>query len=123
VNNETSNQSTSPGSQQNLSHVNIHFLPQMVDVSQKNVTSRKARAQAIVELPADVVRFFSGGDIQTKASVFDLLYKVSTTFSLFCLIIERSCVCNSHSCRNIGCKTNSSSHSILSSNSSGKLQN
>ena len=43
----------------------------MVDVGDKAVTERTARARAIVEFPPDVAARFSGGDIETaKGPVF-----------------------------------------------------
>ena len=54
-----------------LSHIDKHNQPTMVDVSDKTPTDREARAQSIVEFPADVAAGFSGGDIQTaKGPVF-----------------------------------------------------
>ena len=54
-----------------LSHIDKHNQPTMVDVSDKTPTDREARAQSIVEFPADVASRFSGGDIETaKGPVF-----------------------------------------------------
>lgn len=49
-----------------LSHVDAHNRPTMVDVSDKQVTLRTARARAVVEFPDDVALRFDGGDIATK---------------------------------------------------------
>ena len=38
----------------------------MVDVSEKAVTKRTARARSVVSLPADVIALLVAGDIQTK---------------------------------------------------------
>lgn len=43
----------------------------MVDVSEKKVTAREARARAIVDFPPDIARRFVDGDIRTaKGPVF-----------------------------------------------------
>ncbi|HRI89022.1 MAG TPA: cyclic pyranopterin monophosphate synthase MoaC [Candidatus Hydrogenedentes bacterium] len=49
-----------------LSHVNEKNQPQMVDVSQKPVTRRTAKARAVVELPDFVAAQFANGELQTK---------------------------------------------------------
>jgi cyclic pyranopterin phosphate synthase len=38
----------------------------MVDISDKDITKRSARAEAVVELPSYIVRLLSEGDIQSK---------------------------------------------------------
>lgn len=54
-----------------LSHVDAQNRPTMVDVSDKQVTDRRAVARAIVEFPPDVAARFKDGDIQTaKGPVF-----------------------------------------------------
>jgi cyclic pyranopterin phosphate synthase len=54
-----------------LSHIDKGNRPTMVDVGDKAVTERTARARAIVEFPPDVASRFSGGDIETaKGPVF-----------------------------------------------------
>ena len=49
-----------------LSHVNDDNQAQMVDVSGKAATRREARAQAVVDLPPQVLEQFADGDIQSK---------------------------------------------------------
>jgi cyclic pyranopterin phosphate synthase len=54
-----------------LSHIDKRNQPTMVDVGDKKVTERTARARSIVEFPPDVASRFSGGDIETaKGPVF-----------------------------------------------------
>ena len=50
----------------NLTHVDDHDRPTMVDVSDKVVTLRTATAQSVVEFPPDVAARFADGDIRTK---------------------------------------------------------
>ncbi|MBS1506312.1 MAG: cyclic pyranopterin monophosphate synthase MoaC [Bacteroidetes bacterium] len=49
-----------------LSHVDAAGLPAMVDVSAKKITARKAEAQAIVSLPAAVLKALTGNELVTK---------------------------------------------------------
>ncbi|MFN4255484.1 MAG: cyclic pyranopterin monophosphate synthase MoaC [Saprospiraceae bacterium] len=49
-----------------FSHLDASDNPAMVDVSQKAVTRRTARARAIVVLPEAVLAHFDAGDIRTK---------------------------------------------------------
>lgn len=49
-----------------FSHLDAADNPAMVDVSQKAVTRRTARARAIVMLPETVLAHFEDGDIRTK---------------------------------------------------------
>lgn len=49
-----------------LTHVDASNLPTMVDVSDKSVTDRSARARAIVQFPQDIGARLIDGDIQTK---------------------------------------------------------
>lgn len=52
-------------------HFDASGNPTMVDVGNKPVTRRLAKARAIVELPAEVLSSFDRGDIMTvKGSVF-----------------------------------------------------
>lgn len=54
-----------------FTHIDEKGNPSMVDVSQKNITYRTARARSIVALPKEVLDKFSGSDILTKkGSVF-----------------------------------------------------
>jgi cyclic pyranopterin phosphate synthase len=54
-----------------FSHIDDKGHATMVDVSEKAVTKRTARARSIVELPAIVLEQLSNGDIQTpKGAVF-----------------------------------------------------
>jgi len=54
-----------------FTHIDEKGNPSMVDVSQKQITHRTARARSIVVLPKDVLDKFTGNDIQTKkGSVF-----------------------------------------------------
>lgn len=55
----------------NLSHLDAQNRPTMVDVSDKQVTDRRAVARSIVEFPEDVAARFKDGDFQTaKGPVF-----------------------------------------------------
>ncbi|MBM3289398.1 MAG: cyclic pyranopterin monophosphate synthase MoaC [Candidatus Hydrogenedentes bacterium] len=49
-----------------LSHIDENGRPQMVDVGEKPVTKRTARARAIVDLPPAVAAAFVGGELMTK---------------------------------------------------------
>lgn len=49
-----------------LTHIDEQGRANMVDVSEKAVTKRTARARSIVVLPAEVLAQLSSGDIQTK---------------------------------------------------------
>lgn len=49
-----------------LTHIDEHGRANMVDVSEKVITKRTARARSIVQLPAEVLAQLSAGDIQTK---------------------------------------------------------
>lgn len=49
-----------------LTHIDEQGRANMVDVSEKAVTKRTARARSIVSLPADVIALLVDGDIQTK---------------------------------------------------------
>ncbi len=49
-----------------LSHIDSKGKPQMVDVGNKKITKRTARAQARVFLPEVVARQFTGKDIESK---------------------------------------------------------
>ncbi len=54
-----------------LTHINKKGQPAMVDVGAKKVTLRTATAQSIVVMPEEVMKQFTGGDIQSKkGSVF-----------------------------------------------------
>ena len=54
-----------------FSHLDERGQPNMVDVSEKQVSLRTATARSIVILPAEVLEKFINGDIQTKkGSVF-----------------------------------------------------
>ncbi len=54
-----------------FSHLDPKGKPGMVDVGTKQPSRRKAVAQAIVSLPAEVIEHFEEGDIRTaKGSVF-----------------------------------------------------
>lgn len=58
-------------SESKLTHVDSEGNPSMVDVSNKAVTKRTAKAQAIVALGPEVSRHVVGGDLVTKkGSVF-----------------------------------------------------
>lgn len=49
-----------------LSHVDADNQPTMVDVSHKQETLREAHAQAVVQLPEEIVRHISGEEITSK---------------------------------------------------------
>lgn len=49
-----------------LTHIDEQGRANMVDVSEKAVTKRTARARSIVSLPAEVLAQVVNGDIQTK---------------------------------------------------------
>lgn len=49
-----------------LTHIDEQGRANMVDVSEKAVTKRTARARSIVVLPAEVLAQLAAGDIQTK---------------------------------------------------------
>ncbi|MCC6486760.1 MAG: cyclic pyranopterin monophosphate synthase MoaC [Candidatus Hydrogenedentes bacterium] len=49
-----------------LSHLNEDNQPRMVDVGEKPVTRRSARARSIVSLPQEVSSLFVDGELQTK---------------------------------------------------------
>ncbi len=49
-----------------LSHVDKSGLPSMVDVSEKKITERIARAQAIVFLPKEIIQAIAGKELITK---------------------------------------------------------
>jgi cyclic pyranopterin phosphate synthase len=49
-----------------LSHVDAANRPTMVDVSDKNVSAREARAQSVVKLPAEALSIISDDEIATK---------------------------------------------------------
>lgn len=49
-----------------LTHIDEQGRANMVDVSEKTVSKRTARARSIVQLPAEVLTQISSGDIQTK---------------------------------------------------------
>src|SRR3990167_8861705 len=49
-----------------LTHVDGENRPQMVDVSQKEVTQREAEARGVVILGRDIMRELQGGEIQVK---------------------------------------------------------
>ncbi len=54
-----------------FTHLDASGNPNMVDVSEKTITKRTARAQAIVVLNDDILRHFENDDIKTKkGSVF-----------------------------------------------------
>ena len=54
-----------------FSHLDAKGNPNMVDVSEKQVTKRIARAQAIVVLTPEILAHFENGDLKTKkGSVF-----------------------------------------------------
>lgn len=60
-----------PTMSEELSHLDDQGRPNMVDVSSKTVTARKAVAQAIVRLPDPVAKALSANDGHTKkGSVF-----------------------------------------------------
>ncbi len=49
-----------------FSHLDESGKAKMVDVGNKSITRRKARAQAIIALPEEVARQFDGHDLMTK---------------------------------------------------------
>lgn len=56
-----------------FTHLNNNGQPAIVDVGGKNVTKRKAVAQAIISLPHNVLEALQQGDFQTKkGSVFQI---------------------------------------------------
>ena len=55
----------------NFTHLDKKNNPQMVDVSDKSMTKRTAKAQAIIEVGDDIIGQLEDGDIKTKkGSVF-----------------------------------------------------
>jgi cyclic pyranopterin monophosphate synthase len=58
---------------QQFTHLDADGNPSMVDVSEKKVTKRTARARAIVILNDEILSHFEGNDIKTKkGSVFQI---------------------------------------------------
>lgn len=54
-----------------LTHINKQGDPNMVDVTEKQVTHRTATARSVVALPAQVFELLAGNDLQSKkGSVF-----------------------------------------------------
>jgi cyclic pyranopterin phosphate synthase len=49
-----------------FSHINPENQPEMVDVGDKEVTDRRARARAVMVLDTDIIARMSDGDIQSK---------------------------------------------------------
>ncbi len=49
-----------------LTHVSSDNLPSMVDVSEKNITTRRAVAQAVVDFPSSIILDMEGTEIQSK---------------------------------------------------------
>jgi cyclic pyranopterin phosphate synthase len=49
-----------------LSHIDKNNQPGIVDISDKDVTDRRATAQATIVVPPEVVAALEDGDIQTK---------------------------------------------------------
>ena len=49
-----------------FSHLDEQGKPVMVDVGQKDVTHRKARAQALIYLPDEIMKYFVGSELVTK---------------------------------------------------------
>ncbi|MEO3406512.1 cyclic pyranopterin monophosphate synthase MoaC [Mucilaginibacter sp. CAU 1740] len=49
-----------------LTHINKQGNPNMVDVTEKQVTQRTATARSIVILPAEVFELLSGDELQSK---------------------------------------------------------
>ena len=49
-----------------LSHIDEHGRPRMVDVGDKTPSDREARARSLVRLPAQVLAALDGDDIATK---------------------------------------------------------
>lgn len=57
----------------NFTHLDAQNNPNMVDVSEKKITKRTARAQAIVILNNEILSHFTDDDIKTKkGSVFQI---------------------------------------------------
>ena len=56
-----------------FTHLDAQNNPNMVDVSEKKITQRTARAQAIIILNDEILRHFTDDDIKTKkGSVFQI---------------------------------------------------
>lgn len=53
-------------SNQDFTHLSPEGKPQMVDVSEKNPTQRKASARAVISPGAEVLSHFKDGEINTK---------------------------------------------------------
>jgi cyclic pyranopterin monophosphate synthase len=53
-------------SDKKFSHLDQNSNPTMVDVSEKTITKRTAKAQSIVVLSTEIMQNLSNGDIQTK---------------------------------------------------------
>jgi cyclic pyranopterin phosphate synthase len=49
-----------------LTHINKQGDPNMVDVTEKQVTHRTATARSVVALPAEVFELLSGNELQSK---------------------------------------------------------
>jgi len=49
-----------------FSHLDSEGRPAMVNVGHKNVTHRTARAQALVQLPDEIMAHFNGSELMTK---------------------------------------------------------
>ena len=49
-----------------LSHIDSNGNPTMVDVGGKQITLRTATAQSVVYLPAEVLHYLAGDELQTK---------------------------------------------------------
>jgi len=49
-----------------LSHIDDNNNPTMVDVGEKNITKRTAKAKATILLNKDLVKMFDGNDIKSK---------------------------------------------------------
>lgn len=49
-----------------FSHIDNENNPTMVDITEKRITARAAKASAIVYLPDEVIEHFVDGDIKTK---------------------------------------------------------
>ena len=49
-----------------FTHIDASGNPAMVDVGDKDVTRRTARARSVVSLPTPVVQAFKDGEIQSK---------------------------------------------------------
>ena len=50
----------------NFSHLDGSNRPQMVDVGDKNVTERVARARATMDIPIEIIQNFKGDELMTK---------------------------------------------------------